>query len=474
MDFMMGLPHTNRQHDSVWVIVDRITKSAHFLPIHTSYSTKNYGKLDIRELVRFHGVPLCIISDRASVHPVFHVSLLKKCIGDPTVVVPIQRIDVQNSLSYEEILVKILNYQTCRLRNKEVPLVKVLWQNQFVKGSTWEAEEDMRTKYPHFFSANPNLGQDQSPRTRNPRCLIPSQEFKFSSIDLQEITHPDGVYGFCDGGGSGSRRGTGGGWWWHWLVVFVVGKTCLPKVKKVKVDQRLTTPKKGYSTEGFRAEDASARFPMRIVHGLLKRRIKSDASFGGVISVGGRHTDAGTTHNDEHDEEEMIKYVRGERPNPDGKSWTEAKRILSVISMKAIHYHTIKILLEEGKINVYDYNEPLVDNVDLFFLMEPLMELLLILLRESKLINHFPKEASMKKSWDYDRQNNNMILLKNDVIYASGSHVLAHIECLLIDREMAKPMTILCDNAMVNLQEVWAYGVLTGCLETVCIEEPVK
>ncbi|PHU29727.1 Glucan endo-1,3-beta-glucosidase, basic vacuolar isoform [Capsicum chinense] len=68
-------------------------------------------------------------SDLASVHPVFHVSMLKKCIGDPVVVVFIQGVDVQNSLSYEEVTVKILDYQIHRLKNKEVPLVKVLWQN---------------------------------------------------------------------------------------------------------------------------------------------------------------------------------------------------------------------------------------------------------------------------------------------------------------------------------------------------------
>ena len=72
----------------------------------------------------------------SSVHPVFHVSLIKKCIGDPTVVVPIQSIDVQNGLSYDEILVKILDYHTHRLRNKEVPLVKVLWRNQSVERDT--------------------------------------------------------------------------------------------------------------------------------------------------------------------------------------------------------------------------------------------------------------------------------------------------------------------------------------------------
>ena len=57
---------------------------------------------------------------------VFHFSLFKKCIGDPVVVVPIEGIDFQNSHSYKEILVKILDYQIRRLRNKEVPLVKVL------------------------------------------------------------------------------------------------------------------------------------------------------------------------------------------------------------------------------------------------------------------------------------------------------------------------------------------------------------
>ncbi|KAF3614767.1 hypothetical protein FXO37_35816 [Capsicum annuum] len=102
----------------------------------------------------------------ASVHPVFHVSLLKS-IGDLEVIVLIQSVDIQNSLSYEEIPVKILNYQTRRLRNKEVPLFKVLWRNQSIEGFTWEAKVDMRAKYPHLFPANSGLAQDGS-RT-NPR-----------------------------------------------------------------------------------------------------------------------------------------------------------------------------------------------------------------------------------------------------------------------------------------------------------------
>ena len=64
MDFFVGLPKTQKQYDSIWVIVDRMTKSAHFLPVKTSYRVDQYASLYIKELVRLHGVPLSIISDR--------------------------------------------------------------------------------------------------------------------------------------------------------------------------------------------------------------------------------------------------------------------------------------------------------------------------------------------------------------------------------------------------------------------------
>ena len=66
MDVVMGLPRTHHQHDSVWVIIDKMTKSAHFLPVRTSYSVEDYAKLYIRELVRLHGVPLSIILERGT------------------------------------------------------------------------------------------------------------------------------------------------------------------------------------------------------------------------------------------------------------------------------------------------------------------------------------------------------------------------------------------------------------------------
>ena len=64
MDFVVGLPLTGRKHDSVWVIVDRLSKSTHFLPVRTYYSLDKLTELYIKEIVRFHGIPISIISDR--------------------------------------------------------------------------------------------------------------------------------------------------------------------------------------------------------------------------------------------------------------------------------------------------------------------------------------------------------------------------------------------------------------------------
>ena len=64
MDFVIGLPRTVRKHDVVWVIVDRVTKSAHFLPIQQSDSLDKLARFYIAEIVRLHGVPIFIVSDR--------------------------------------------------------------------------------------------------------------------------------------------------------------------------------------------------------------------------------------------------------------------------------------------------------------------------------------------------------------------------------------------------------------------------
>src|SRR5688572_1241028 len=60
MDFINGLPRSRRQHDSIWVIVDRMLNPAHVLPVKTTDTGEDYAKLYLREIVRIHGVPLSI------------------------------------------------------------------------------------------------------------------------------------------------------------------------------------------------------------------------------------------------------------------------------------------------------------------------------------------------------------------------------------------------------------------------------
>ena len=64
MDFVSSFPLTQQKHDSVWVIVDRLTKSAHLILVRIDYSVDQLAELYVDEIVRFHGVPLSIVSNR--------------------------------------------------------------------------------------------------------------------------------------------------------------------------------------------------------------------------------------------------------------------------------------------------------------------------------------------------------------------------------------------------------------------------
>ncbi|XP_075077096.1 uncharacterized protein LOC142163850 [Nicotiana tabacum] len=85
------------------------------------------------------------------VHPVFHVSMLKKEVGDTSLIILVEAIEVNEELTHEEIPIAILGRQVRKLRNKEIAFVKVMWQNQQVKDDTWEAEEEMKRKYTYLF-----------------------------------------------------------------------------------------------------------------------------------------------------------------------------------------------------------------------------------------------------------------------------------------------------------------------------------
>ncbi|XP_070003511.1 uncharacterized protein [Nicotiana sylvestris] len=85
------------------------------------------------------------------VHPVFHVSMLRKYIHDESHIIPADTIEIKAGLTYEEVPIEILDRQVRKLRTKDIASVKVLWSNHDSKEATWEVKEDMRKKYPYLF-----------------------------------------------------------------------------------------------------------------------------------------------------------------------------------------------------------------------------------------------------------------------------------------------------------------------------------
>ena len=63
MDFVSGLLKTSKGNDSIWVIMDRLTKSAHFLPMKINHPMEKLAKMYINEIVKLHGIPSIIVSD---------------------------------------------------------------------------------------------------------------------------------------------------------------------------------------------------------------------------------------------------------------------------------------------------------------------------------------------------------------------------------------------------------------------------
>ncbi len=64
MDFVVGLSIASNKHDSIWVIVDRLTKTAHFIPVRANYSMDKLAQVYMVEIIKLHGAPVIIVSDR--------------------------------------------------------------------------------------------------------------------------------------------------------------------------------------------------------------------------------------------------------------------------------------------------------------------------------------------------------------------------------------------------------------------------
>nr|GEW68726.1 putative reverse transcriptase domain-containing protein [Tanacetum cinerariifolium] len=295
MDFIVGLPRTPSGYDSIWVIVDRLTKSAHFLPVKTTDSMESLTQLYLKErslqealgtrldmstayhpetdgqsertiqtledmlracVINFGGswdrhLPLvefsynnsyhasikaapfealyerkcrspvcwsevgesqltgseliretnekivqiknCLLTARScqksyadvrrrplefnvkriglvayklelprelqGIHNTFHVSNLKKCLSDESLIIPLDEVQLDDKLHFIEEPAEIMDHEVKRLKQIRIPIIKVRWNSHRGPEYTWELEDQMKRKYPYLFSTNLRMNQ---------------------------------------------------------------------------------------------------------------------------------------------------------------------------------------------------------------------------------------------------------------------------------------------------------------------------
>ena len=119
--------------------------------------SKVYRAYEILERIGPMAYRLALPPELAKLHDVFHVSMLRRYRSDESHILPVHEIQVQEDLSYDEEKKTILAREVKQLRNKQVPLVKVLWQHHGREEATWEPEATMRAQYPQLFESGMNF-----------------------------------------------------------------------------------------------------------------------------------------------------------------------------------------------------------------------------------------------------------------------------------------------------------------------------
>ncbi|GKC73910.1 reverse transcriptase domain-containing protein, partial [Tanacetum coccineum] len=176
MDFVTKLPKMSSGQDAIWVIVNRVTKSAHFLPVKETDSMEKLTRQYLKEVVSRHGVPVSIISDRdngwskkenllelevgdkvmlkvspwkgvirfgkqGKLNPCYigpFKILAKKCFSDEPLAIPLDEIQIDDKLNFIKEPTKIMDREVKRLKQSRIPIMKVCWNSRRGPEFTWE------------------------------------------------------------------------------------------------------------------------------------------------------------------------------------------------------------------------------------------------------------------------------------------------------------------------------------------------
>ena len=120
-------------------------------------SPRFIGPYEILERVGPIAYRLALPPKLTKLHDVFHVSTLRRYRLDESHILPLQDVQVQSDFPYDEEPKAILTREIKQLRNKKVPLVKVLWQHYGREEATWELKSTMRAQYPQLFNSGNNF-----------------------------------------------------------------------------------------------------------------------------------------------------------------------------------------------------------------------------------------------------------------------------------------------------------------------------
>ncbi|XP_042448934.1 uncharacterized protein LOC122033838 [Zingiber officinale] len=129
------------------------TKGVKRFGLRGKLAPRYIGPFEILERIGAVAYRLALPPSLAGVHDVFHVSMLRRYVPDPTHVLADIPVPVQPDISYEEVPVRILDRKELlgpKLRNKTIRLVKVGWQHHSDEEATWELEDTIRARYPHL------------------------------------------------------------------------------------------------------------------------------------------------------------------------------------------------------------------------------------------------------------------------------------------------------------------------------------
>ncbi|GKA46647.1 hypothetical protein Tco_0739530 [Tanacetum coccineum] len=110
------------------------------------------GPFKILDMISPVAYKLELSEELSNVHNTFHVSSLKKCLSDESLVIPMKELQLDDKLNFVKELIEIMDQEVKQLKQSRIPIVKVKWNSKRGPEFMWEHEDEIRAKYPHLFS----------------------------------------------------------------------------------------------------------------------------------------------------------------------------------------------------------------------------------------------------------------------------------------------------------------------------------